>query len=113
MGIIGKLFKRQILVPKKLPAGSFVISRKGEILVSTFTFRVAQPVLIAIGGVVMRAFTRAEESGIPLHQLEVYYGALRVTAKRTRVGAIVFLTPQSAFEKKSESEPTTIPRSHD
>lgn len=108
MGVLDKLLRRTPLVPKKIPAGSFVISRSGRVLVSTFPQKVPQSVLVAVGGVVLRAFSKGEEMGMRLDHLEALYGAMRITARRLHSGALVFLLPQSPFEPKQKTHDTSV-----
>jgi hypothetical protein len=81
------------LAPARLPSGSFAIHGAGGLAGSTLPSSVSRGVIMDIGTVVLDAFKRAHESGLPLGELNLHYGSLTIAARELRGGALVFLHP--------------------
>lgn len=79
----------------KLPSGAFALDRDGRVVVSTLpqSFPAAQ--MREIGERVLAFFRGAQQAQMPLHELNVYYPSLKVTARCLRGGALIFLSPQT------------------
>jgi hypothetical protein len=78
----------------QMPAGTFTINRKGQILTSTLPQSFPASEVLAIGAQVLAAFRSAERAQLALGELVVQYSALTLRAREQRGGAIVFLQPQ-------------------
>jgi len=96
MGFVRKLFRRAAngKLPK-LPSGAFTLDRDGRVVVSTLPQGFSETQMREIGDQVLAFFRGAEHAQIPLHELNVYYPSLKVTARSLRGGAIVYLLPQN------------------
>lgn len=78
-----------------LPNGSFTLDRTGRVLAGTVPSSVPAATLQEIGRQVLDTFREAEDAQLPLAELIVNYGSLRITARELRGGAIIFLSPKS------------------
>lgn len=78
----------------QLPAGTFTIDRKGQILTSTLPQSFPTEDALAIGTQVLAAFRSAARAQLALGELIIHYPALTLSAREQRGGAIVFLKPQ-------------------
>ena len=91
-----KFFKRRFTGKlAKLPSGAFALDRNGNVIVSTLPQTFPQTHMREIGERVLAFFRGAQNAQMPLHELNVYYPSLRVTARNLRGGAIIFLLPQT------------------
>lgn len=77
----------------QMPAGTFTINRKGQILTSTLPQSFPAEEVQAIGAQVLAAFRSAERAQLALGELVIQYSALTLLAREQRGGAIVFLKP--------------------
>jgi hypothetical protein len=77
-----------------LPSGSFTIDAAGKVVVSTLPRAYPEAKLRQISELVLKGFASAREAQQPLTELVVQYGALRMTARELRGGAIIFLAPR-------------------
>jgi hypothetical protein len=96
MGRMKNLFRRKFTgQPTRLPSGAFALDRDGRVVVSTLprTFPAAD--MKEIGTRVLAFFRGAQQAQMPLHELNVYYPTLKVTARCLRGGALIFLSPQT------------------
>jgi hypothetical protein len=94
MGVM-KLFVSSAALPARLPKGSFTVDRTGRILAGTVPSSVPAATLRAIGQQVLDTFREAQDAQLPLSELIVNYGSLKITARELRGGAIIFLSPKS------------------
>lgn len=78
----------------QLPAGTFTIDRKGQILTSTLPQSFPPEDALAIGAQVLAAFRSAQRAQLALGELVIQYSTLTLSAREQRGGAIVFLKPQ-------------------
>ncbi|MGH8245773.1 MAG: hypothetical protein ACREUU_05005 [Gammaproteobacteria bacterium] len=78
----------------QLPAGTFTINRKGQILTSTLPQSFPTEDALAIGAQVLAAFRAAQRAQLALAELVIQYSTLTLSAREQRGGAIVFLQPQ-------------------
>lgn len=92
-----KLFTRRKYTgtPARLPSGAFALDRDGRIVVSTLPGNFPQSDMKEIGARVLAFFRGAQQAQMPLHELNVYYPTLKVTARCLRGGALIFLSPQT------------------
>ena len=79
----------------KLPSGAFALDRNGRVVVSTLPQNFPPAQMREIGDRVLAFFRGAQQAQMPLHELNVYYPSLKVTARCLRGGALIFLSPQS------------------
>jgi hypothetical protein len=90
-----KLFTRTAPPLTRLPSGSFTLDRTGRVLVGTVSSSVPATTLQEIGRHVLDTFREAQAAQLPLAELVVNYGSLKLTARELRGGAIIFLSPKS------------------
>jgi hypothetical protein len=79
----------------KLPSGAFSLDHTGKIVTSTLPQTFPQTEMREIGARVLAFFRGAQRAQMPLHELNVYYPTLKVTARSIRGGALIFLSPQT------------------
>jgi hypothetical protein len=87
-----------------LPSGSFTVDRQGAILASTISSRFPADTLLTISGVVMRAFAEGRQTGMPLAEINVRFGALTLRAVEMRGGAMIFLSPRGEQANRLQSK---------
>ena len=104
MGILKRIFGGPAAV-QQLPAGTITVDRQGQIITSTVSSTFPEPLLEAIGCDVMDLLRAARAGQIPLAEISLHYGSLRLTARELRGGAIIFMFPQTAL-----SLPPTLTR---
>jgi hypothetical protein len=96
MGILKKLFGSNAAV-QQLPTGTVTVDRQGNIVTSTVSSAYPKSLLREIGGDVLELFREARAAQMPLAEISVHFGSLRITARELRGGAIIFLFPQTAL----------------
>jgi hypothetical protein len=96
MGILRKLFGGHATV-QQLPAGTVTVDRNGQVVTSTVSSVFPESLLHGIGRDVLELFREARAAQMPLAEVSLHFGSLRITARELRGGAIIFLFPQSAF----------------
>jgi len=79
----------------RLPSGSFTIDAAGKVAVSTLPRAFPEAKLRQISDLVLGTFQAAREAHIPITELVVHFGALRLSARELRGGAIIFLAPRA------------------
>jgi hypothetical protein len=94
MGLM-KLFARSAPPLTRLPNGCFTLDRTGRVLVGTVTSSFPATTVREIGRRVLDTFRDAQAAQLPLAELVVHYGSLKIVARELRGGAIVFLSPKS------------------
>jgi hypothetical protein len=82
---------------QQLPTGSITVDRHGAIVSSTVSSAFPQKSLEEIGHDVLEIFREARSAQMPLAEVSLYFGSLRITARELRGGAIIFLFPQTAL----------------
>jgi len=96
VGSMIKFFKRRVNgAMAKLPSGAFALDRNGKVVVSTMPQSFPDAQMREIGERVLAFFRGAQLAQMPLHELNVYYPSLKVTARNLRGGALIFLSPQT------------------
>jgi hypothetical protein len=101
MGIIKKiaaLFRSRAAI-RQLPAGSLTVNREGLVITSTVSSTYPRALLDEIGRAVLALFHEARTAQLPLGEVSIHFGSLRVTARELRGGTIIFLQPQSALSQ--------------
>jgi hypothetical protein len=78
---------------ERLPSGSFIVDRDGQILTSTLPNSFPEASVREIGRNVMETITAAREANLPVAELAIHYSGLKITAKEQRGGAMIFLAP--------------------
>jgi hypothetical protein len=82
---------------QQLPTGSVTVDRHGSIVTSTVSSAFPKKVLHEIGHDVLEIFHEARAAQMPLAEVSLHFGSLRITARELRGGAIIFLFPQVAL----------------
>jgi hypothetical protein len=81
---------------RQLPLGSMTVDRDGQIVTSTVSSAYPKTLLHEIGKDVLVLFREARTAEMPLAEVSVHFGSLRITARELRGGAVIFLFPQTA-----------------
>jgi hypothetical protein len=96
MGFLKKLFGGLAAV-QQLPTGTITVDRSGNIVTSTVSSAFSKKLLKNIAHDVMELINEARLAQMPLAEVSLSFGSLRITARELRGGAIIFLLPQSAL----------------
>ena len=96
MGFLKKLFGGLASV-QQLPSGTITVDRSGSIVASTVSTQYPKKLLQMIGQDVLELLSEARAAQMPLAELSLHFGSLRITARELRGGAIIFLLPQAAI----------------
>jgi hypothetical protein len=98
MGFLKNIWRsfRSRAAVQQLPAGSMTVDRMGRVVTTTVSSAYPEGLLDDIGGGVQSLFREARAAQIPLTELSLHFGSLRITARELRGGAIIFLYPQTA-----------------
>jgi hypothetical protein len=96
MGILSKLFRSSAPEIREIPSGSFTLDAKGNLVTSTVPTWFPSSHLHDIGHNIVAIFRDAQQAQLQMSELIVHYGALKITARELRGGAIVFLAPKAA-----------------
>ncbi len=96
MGFLNKFFGDRAAV-QPLPAGTITVDRQGHVVTSTVSSAFPKPLLHGIGRDVLELFREARAAQMPLAEVSLHFGSLRITARELRGGAVIFLFPQSAL----------------
>ena len=100
MGFLKKIFRGffgAAAAVQQLPAGSVTVDRQGSIITSTVSSAFPRKILHGIGHDVLEMFREARAAQMPLAEVSLHFGSLRITARELRGGAIIFLLPQAAL----------------
>ena len=93
---ISRLFRSHAAV-RQLPLGSMTVDRDGQVITSTVSSTYPKALLREIGRDVLSLFREARTAQLPLSEVSIHFGSLRITARELRGGAIIFLFPQNAL----------------
>lgn len=96
MGFLKKLFGGHATV-QQLPTGTITVDRQGRVVASTVSSAYPRDLLQGIGRDVLELFREARAAQMPLAEVSLHFGSLRITARELRGGAIIFLFPQTAL----------------
>jgi hypothetical protein len=86
----------------RLRPGSFTVDPHGRVVVSTLPQSFPASMVTQIGNTVIEVFMSARRAQISVAEILVDYGAVRLTARELRGGAIIFLAPAAPAEKESK-----------
>jgi hypothetical protein len=78
----------------RLPTGSFTVNSDGTIMGSTMPQAIPMGELRRVAGHVLSAFRAAESANIPLAEICFQFQKMKVQARGTRKGAIIFFQPE-------------------
>ena len=104
MGFLKKIFGPHATV-QPLPTGSITVDRQGQIVTSTVSSAYPKTLLQTIGRDVLELLTEARTAEMPLAEVSLHFGSLRITARELRGGAIIFLLPQTALRPTPTHSP--------
>lgn len=93
---ISQLFRSSAGV-QQLPLGSLTVDREGQVVTTTVSSDYPKALLRDIGREVVSLFQEARTAQMPLAEISLHYGSLRITARELRGGAIIFIFPQTAL----------------
>jgi hypothetical protein len=96
MGLLKKLFGGRAAV-QQLPTGTITVDRQGRIVTSTVSSAYPKNLLREVARDVLELFREARVAQMPLAEVSLHFGSLRITARELRGGAIIFLFPQTAL----------------
>ena len=96
MGFLKKLFGGLAAV-QQLPSGTITVDRDGSIVASTVSSTYPKSLLQTIARDVLELLREARLAQMPLAEVSLHFGSLRITARELRGGAIIFLLPQTAL----------------
>ena len=96
MGFLKNIFGDSAAV-QQLPTGTIAVDRQGHIVTSTVSSAFPKNLLQGISRDVLELFREARAAQMPLAEVALHFGSLRITARELRGGAIIFLFPQSAL----------------
>jgi len=105
MGLL-RLFAKPAPPLARLPNGSFTLDRTGRVLISTLPSSYPAPIVRDVGRHVLDTFREAQAAQLPLAELAVHYGSLKIVARELRGGAIVFLSTKSPISPAKSSDAT-------
>jgi hypothetical protein len=97
MGFLKKIFGGRQAAVQQLPTGTITVDRDGRIVTSTVTSAFPKKMLHEVGRDVLELFREARVAQMPLAEVSLHFGSLRITARELRGGAIIFLFPQTAL----------------
>ena len=98
MGFLKNIFGDSAAV-QQLPTGTIAVDRQGHIVTSTVSSAFPKNLLQGIGRDVLELFREARAAQMPLAEVSLHFGSLRITARELRGGAIIFLFPQTALSQ--------------
>jgi hypothetical protein len=78
----------------RISSGSFTIDAKGNVVASTLPGTFPAEHVNAISHAVLSTFQNALKAHVPLSEIIINYGALKISARELRGGAIIFLAPK-------------------
>ncbi len=96
MGFLKRLFGGLAAV-QQLPSGTITVDRDGSIVSSTVSSSYPRKLLQTIADDILELLKEARAAQMPLAEVSLHFGSLRVTARELRGGAIIFLLPQTAL----------------
>ena len=96
MGFLKKMFGAPAAI-QPLPTGTITVDRQGHVVASTVSSAFPKTLLHGIGRDVEELFREARAAQMPLAEVSLHFGSLRITARELRGGAIIFLFPQTAL----------------
>ncbi len=76
-----------------IPRGAFTYDSEGDILIGSVPTAWLEEFGPYLVKAFRKAFSSAEEKGLPLTEIALHYGGARLTAKDLRGGGIVYVFP--------------------
>lgn len=98
MGFLN-LFSKQASNVLRLPQGSFTVDASGKVVASTLPQTFPESHVREIGEAIVATFRSALATALPLTEITVHYGGLKLTARELRGGAMIFLAPKTMASK--------------
>src|SRR5229473_1618222 len=96
MGILDIFSKSNTPVKmERLPSGSFTMDSGGRVVACTLPQAFPEAMVLEIGQTILGAFHSAKDANLPLGEIIVHFGGLKITAREQRGGAMIFLAPRS------------------
>ena len=92
MGFL-KLFSKSGPTLVRLPSGCFTMDCNGTVVACTITSSFSAATIQEIGRCLLDTFREAQTAQLPISELVLHYGSLKIVARELRGGALVFLTP--------------------
>jgi len=105
MGILRAAAREPVAELQRLPSGCFTLHRGGALAASTLPSSFSPATVLEIGALVLDAFRRAQESALPLIELNLHFSGLVITARDLRGGALVFLSPATLQLPQTHQSP--------
>jgi len=102
MGLLN-LFSKSAPSLFRLPAGSFSVDRDGTILMGTLPSSFPKDLLNDLAQHILLTFRAAAEAHLPLSEIVINYSSLRISARESRGGAMVFLSPKERYSPSKHS----------
>ena len=96
MGLLN-LFAKSAPSLLRLPAGSFTVDRDGKVLTGTLPSSFPKDLVNDLARQVLATFRGAAEAHLPLSELILNYSSLRISARESRGGAMIFLSPKERY----------------
>jgi hypothetical protein len=96
MGILKKIFGAHADI-QQLPAGTLTVDRQGRVVTSTVSSAYPSRLLQEISRDVLELLHESRTAQMPLAEVSLFFGSMRITARELRGGAIIFLFPQTAL----------------
>ncbi|MSU59135.1 MAG: hypothetical protein EXS35_13380 [Pedosphaera sp.] len=94
MGLLN-FFAKPAQPPPGLPSGCFTVDRTGRVVIGTVPSSFPAATITDIARHVLDTFREAQAAQLPLAELVVHFGSLKITAREQRGGALVFLAPRT------------------
>lgn len=106
MGLLKPLSRAvRPLRPERLPSGCFTLHRGRGLVASTLPSSFSRSTMLEIGELVVTAFQEAQETNLPLTDLNIHYSGLQISARELRGGALIFLQPATLQLPHQATEP--------
>lgn len=107
MGLLN-LFSKPAPPLTGLPSGCFTMDRAGNVVVATVSSSFPVATVQEIGRHVLETFRGAQRAQLPLAELVIHYGSLKIVARELRGGALVFLTPTTPSPRSATTATTAL-----
>lgn len=99
MGLLNLFKTPQVQAPPPLPSGSYTVDRDGKVVTRTISSAVSHQTLEQISAQVLQTFKDAKQADLNLSEFRLTLGAMTITARELRGGAIIFLSPRGNARK--------------
>jgi len=102
MGLL-TLFAKPAPTLLRLPTGSFTVDRDGTVLTGTLPSSFPKDLVNDLAQQVLATFREAADAQLILSELIVNYSSLRISARESRGGAMVFISPKERYSPSKQS----------